>query len=82
MAQTSKNVLAALLIVTIIISVFGTWTALSSLVPYQGVPQAEDISTASARVSVDYMVTPNLPPEPDYSDAEVNVNLVDETQGG
>ena len=50
MAQISKNVLAALLVITILISITGTWVALSSLTPYVEVPIGEE-SIAVGKVS-------------------------------
>ena len=60
MAQISKNLIAVLLIATILISVAGTWIALSSLNPatYEEVTSAkEDLDQATGRVSV-YVTRP------------------------
>ena len=55
MAVVSKNLIAVLLIITILISVAGTWIALSSLNPatYEEVTSAkEDLDQTTGRVSV------------------------------
>lgn len=80
MTQTSKNVLAALLIVTIIISVVGTLTALSSLTPYEDVLIAErDLSETAGKVSV-YVLPP--PVEPVVMTGKVTVNVATSEEGG
>ena len=72
-----KNAIAAILIVTILISVLGTWAALSSLAGtgtgYRGTPVKEDTSKASGRVALDL----RPPPAPAIATGEVALNLIE-----
>ncbi len=52
MANSTKNMLAILLIITMIVSMIGTMAAISSLLPKQPVPVVEDLSTSTGKVSV------------------------------
>ena len=81
MAHTSKNVLAVLLILTVIISLVGTLTVLSSLFPYQEVP-VSDMSQASGEVTV-YLLPPEPPVGPPVeTTGEVTLNLITSKEGG
>ena len=62
MAGISKNVLAALLILSIMVSALGTWAALSSLAGNQIPVSGEDGSSASGRVTV-YVTPPPVETE-------------------
>jgi hypothetical protein len=52
MAHSTKNLLAVLLLITMIISVIGTLAAISALIPRQPAPVVKDLSQASGKVSV------------------------------
>jgi flagellar basal body-associated protein FliL len=88
MTVISKDSMAVLLIITIIISVFGTLTAVYTLMNYQGYEKVqeapENLNLAEARVELNY--APELQktkePVPSFATADVSVELVDETQGG
>lgn len=80
MAQSSKNLLAVLLIVTMIISLMGTITAISVLMSYGGysnVPVSLDKpEEASGRVTV-YLASP-----PADATAKVAVTVSPSEDGG
>ena len=76
MTLISKNVMATLLIITILISVVGTWAAISSLMAYREVPVAEGTPEASGKVSV-YV----LPP-PAEATGKVTVTVLPSKEGG
>ena len=68
----SKNILSALLFVTIMISLLGTWIAISAIISQQEVPvTAGDRTLASGRVAVYVM------PEPAKATGKVVLNLED-----
>ncbi len=69
MAQSTKNLLAILLLITMIISFMGTLAAISSLINYRQVPVSADTGQSVGKVSV--YVTP-APPE---VTGKVTVNL-------
>ena len=84
MAQISKNILAALLILTIVVSVFGTINAMNSLSNYQQIPLSgtDDLSQSSAEVTVYVKPPPKAPPSPVSITGEVFVNLVEPSNIG
>ncbi len=65
MAHISKNILAALLVITVIISVFGTWLTLMVMSGQFKVPvsPAEPVSSGKVGVTVLSDITPE-PGEP------------------
>lgn len=69
---SSKNILAVLLIITIMVSVIGTMAAISSLLPKKPVPVVEDLSVTSGKVSVYLQETPI------ELTGKVTVNLVED----
>ena len=78
MADIDKNVLAALLVITIVISVFGTWITLSSMVSYEEIPAAEEFTNSrTGRVRV----VAWSPPVSEVA-GKVAVNLVNPEEGG
>ena len=77
MARISKNIMAALLIITMLISVIGTWAAINSMIPYEELPVAkEPTPVTSGKVSV-YV----LPPPPEIT-GKVTVNVLPYKEGG
>ena len=77
MALISKNIMAALLLITIIISAVGTWAAISSLAPYEEVPVViEPNPVTGGRVSA-YVRGP-----PPVLTGEVTVNVLPSKEGG
>jgi hypothetical protein len=76
MSTSSRNILAVLLVLTMIISLVGTLAALSSLMSgeYRSVPVGELQSQTTGRVSV------YLPP--DITAGKVTVNLLPSEEGG
>jgi len=75
MVVIPKNAIAAILIVTILISVLGTWAALTSLAGtgYREVPVNKNTPTATGRVALDL----RPPPAPAIATGEVSLNLVE-----
>ncbi len=75
MVLIAKNAIAAILIVTILISMIGTWAALSSMNGngYREAPIKQDTSKASGKVSLDLVP----PPAPAVATGEVALNLVE-----
>jgi len=73
MVVIPKNVVAVLLLVTILVSVIGTWAALSTLTPttFQRAPTPMDTSQVTGKVTV-YVMPP--PPE---ATGEVIVDVVE-----
>jgi hypothetical protein len=76
MGSTSRNILAVLLVLTMIISLVGTLAALSSLVSegYSTVPVGGGQSQSTGKVSV------YLPP--DETAGRVTVNVLPSEEGG
>ncbi len=76
MAQTSKNVLAVLLVVTMLVSLIGTMAALTSLT-YKEVPVSqENPGQTDGKVSV-YLL-----PSPVDTAGKVSVNVLPVEDGG
>ena len=71
MADSTKNLLAILLLITMIVSIFGTMAAISSLLPKQSVPVVKDLSQSTGKVSV-YLEEP-----PIETTGKVTVNVIE-----
>lgn len=85
MAQVSKDIMAVLLVVTIIISIFGTITAMYSMLNYKKVSEAvSPDNVGTAKVSVN-LYDPNAPLSasvPVTVTGKVFVNVLPESEGG
>ena len=83
MAAFSKDFMAILLVITIIISVFGTLTAMYSMLDYKKVQEAPYENTAQAKVSVNLVGDGDTVsvPEPVSVTGKVFVNVLPEEGG-
>jgi len=73
MAEISKNILATLLIITLVITAVGTWIALSSMTSYGETPVDKTVNGATGKVSV-YLLSP---PKTGAATGRVTVTLLD-----
>ncbi|MBN2330688.1 MAG: hypothetical protein JXC85_02635 [Candidatus Aenigmarchaeota archaeon] len=74
MTRISKNILAALLVVTVVISVFGTWVTLMVTTGQFKLPVPPEPPTAHGKVSVNVLSDVVLPPaEPSETEGRVAV---------
>jgi len=76
MTDVSKNTLAILMIITIMISFIGLWAAFASISQFNKAPtETKDGTISSARVAVT-VTGPSPPPEPDFATGKVYVTVV------
>ncbi|MCD6496551.1 MAG: hypothetical protein J7K54_04740 [Candidatus Aenigmarchaeota archaeon] len=81
MTGISKNLLAVLMILTIIISLVGTLTAIYSM-QFRKAQTLPEANTGTAKVSVNLLGSPSPPPEPVTVTGKVAVYVTPKTEGG
>lgn len=70
----SKNTLLVLVVLTIIVSLLGTWTVINEATKVQGQPVGQTVDSTTGKVSVDVIA----PVEPVTTTGQVVINIIND----